>query len=164
ALNRSRGYARAVKIGLGFRTLEAAAESGGGGPAEPERDKHRGQSVKSLVAAGGKRHKAFKARFADLDVAGCRCDDLAVVDQEGFGSIGPDRNLAWDGDHRPVENSAGDFDAVRALRIKPVTGAKVEQAGFEAPFLVGEGAAPGGELEIVQAELVDRGGPRIDQS
>ena len=47
--------------------------------------------------------------------------------------------------------------------IEALAAPQVEQAGLEPPLLVGQRAAAGRQLEVLQAELVDRRGALIDQ-
>jgi hypothetical protein len=49
------------------------------------------------------------------------------------------------------------------LGIEALPLAQVEQAGLEAPLLVGQRAAAGRQLEVLQAKLVDRRGALVDQ-
>ena len=73
----------------------------------------------------GALNPALEAGFADLDLARRGGDDLAVVDQKGLGSVGPDRNLAGNGDSRPVKHAIRDFDAMRMLGIETLPLAEV---------------------------------------
>src|SRR5205085_11821394 len=62
-----------------------------------------------------------------------------------------------------VEHAARDFDAVRALLIQAAPAAQVEEAGFETPLLLRQGAAAGGQLKIMDAEFVDGGRALVEQ-
>ena len=90
-----------------------------------------------------KRDVALEPRFADLDVAGRGGEHPAAVDQERLGRVGPDRNLARDGDVGAVEDALADLDAMRVLGVEAGAVAEVEQPGFEPPLLFGKRAAAG---------------------
>src|SRR5687767_13224070 len=106
---------------------------------------------------------SLKAGFADLNLSRRRRDHLAVVDQQGFGGVGSDRALAGDRDPRPVKTSVGEFDTTRMLGKKALPFAKVQQAGFEPPLLFWQCPSPRRQLQVLEAELVDCGGPLIAQ-
>src|SRR6187551_1062147 len=144
-------------------SLEAAAEGGGRGPAETERQKHREQSVERRMLARGERDEPLESALADIDVASGRGDHSVIVHKEGFGGVGADRNLARDGDRRPVENAAVDLDALGILRIKPLASAQVEKAALEGARPVRKRARPWRKLQVVDSKLVDCSGPLIDQ-
>ena len=59
----------------------------------------------------------------------------------------------------PLSN--GGTSGMRILGIEVLPPPEVEQAGFEAALLLGQRAATGRQLQIVQPELVDRRGPFI---
>src|SRR5690348_3727 len=109
------------------------------------------------MAAGGKSDVAFEPGLVDLDVPGRGGNDLAMVDEEGLGGVGADRDLARDRDDGAVEHPAGDFDAVRDFRIETLAVAKIEQPCFETALLLRKRASARRELQVVKAELVDRG-------
>src|SRR5437868_817039 len=134
----TRAYRRAVKINLGVRAyplLETAAEGGRCGPAEAERKRHRDKAVKTFVAARGERHVALEARLIDLDVARCGSEHASVVDEEGLGGVGPDGDLAGDGDHCAIEHAVSDFDSPRVFGIEALPPPQVEQPALEPPLL-----------------------------
>src|ERR1700759_4489446 len=95
------------------------------------------------------RDGSLEPRFVDLNVPACSGDDLVPVDQECFCCISADRNFARDGDDCPIEDAARDLDPARVLLVQITPAAKVEQPGFEAALLFGEGPATGRQLKIV---------------
>ena len=95
------------------------------------------------MAARGQRDIPFETRLADHNISRGGGDHLAAIDQEGFGGIGADRDLAGDGQGAAIEHAVGNFDAAGIFGIKPLAVAKVEQPRLEPPFLVGQGAAAG---------------------
>ena len=115
------------------------------------------------MAARGKGDEALEPRFADFHVAGRGGKHPTAVDEESFGGVGANRDLAGDGDPRAVENALADLDPVRIFRVKAAATLQVEQPGLEPPFLVGQAAAAGRELEILEPELVNRSRALIDQ-
>ena len=64
---------------------------------------------------------------------------------------------------RAVEHALADLDARGMLGVEALAPAQVEQPGFEPPLLFGQRAAAGRQLQVLQAEFVDRGGALIDQ-
>jgi len=143
--------------------LEPAPERHCGSKAEPQREKDAGKAINKAVAASRKRDITLKARLVDLDIARRCGDHLVAVDEEGFGGVGSNGDLARNGDYGPVEDSAGDFDTARALGIQSAAGAKVEKARLEASLLLRQCAAAGRQLEIVDTKLIDGGGTLIEK-